>query len=66
LFYLVFGPINANAKMKMNPKPELDGSDFTIPKYSISIIMESLNLSKQMYFFQLISSNYLSIVLHLK
>lgn len=32
--------------MKMNPKPELDGSDFTIPKYSISIIMESLNISK--------------------
>lgn len=32
--------------MKMNPKPELDGSDFTIPKYAISIDMESLNLSK--------------------
>lgn len=45
-FYLVLGPINAKAKMKMNPKPELDGSDYTIPKYSIYIDMESLNISK--------------------
>lgn len=44
--FLVLGPINAKAKMKMNPKPELDGSNFTIPKYDISIDMESLNISK--------------------
>jgi len=42
----VLGPINAKAKMKMNPKPELDGSDYKIPKYSICIDMESLNISK--------------------
>lgn len=42
----MLGPINAKAKMKMNPKPELDGSDFTIPKYDININMESLNISK--------------------
>lgn len=42
----MLGPINAKAKMKMNPKPELDGSDYTIPKYDISINMESLNISK--------------------
>lgn len=45
-FILVLGPINAKAKMKMNPKPELDGSNYTIPKYSILIDMESLNISK--------------------
>ncbi|VVC40207.1 Hypothetical protein CINCED_3A023147 [Cinara cedri] len=47
----LLGPINAKAKMKMNPKPELDGSDFTIPKYDISIDMESLNIriSKTQY-----------------
>lgn len=42
----MLGPINAKAKMKMNPKPELDGSNYTIPKYSILIDMESLNISK--------------------
>lgn len=47
----LLGPINAKAKMKMNPKPELDGSDYTIPKYSIYIDMESLNIriSKTQY-----------------
>lgn len=42
----MLGPINAKAKMKMNPKPELDGSEYTVPKYSIYIDMESLNISK--------------------
>lgn len=36
--------------MKMNPKPELDGSNFTIPKYAINIDMESLNISKYIFF----------------
>lgn len=47
----LLGPINAKAKMKMNPKPELDGSNYTIPKYSILIDMESLNIriSKTQY-----------------
>lgn len=40
--------------MKMNPKPELDGSDFTIPKYAISIDMESLNISKYKVFLILV------------
>ncbi|XP_050421691.1 intermembrane lipid transfer protein Vps13-like isoform X3 [Adelges cooleyi] len=47
----LLGPINAKAKMQINPKPELDGSDFTIPKYSIGIDMDNLNLriSKTQY-----------------
>ncbi|KAG7307792.1 hypothetical protein JYU34_006387 [Plutella xylostella] len=47
----VLGPINATAKLKLNPKPENDTPKFSIPKVILSLHMERLlvNLSRDQY-----------------
>ncbi|KAL0832908.1 hypothetical protein ABMA28_001052, partial [Loxostege sticticalis] len=39
------GPINATAKLKLNPKPEGDTPKFSIPKVILSLHMEQLSVS---------------------
>ncbi|XP_075971796.1 vacuolar protein sorting 13C isoform X2 [Anticarsia gemmatalis] len=39
------GPINATAKLKLNPKPEADLPKFSIPKVILSLHMEQLSVS---------------------
>nr|XP_026496694.1 vacuolar protein sorting-associated protein 13 isoform X1 [Vanessa tameamea] len=39
------GPINATAKLKLNPKPEGDVPKFNIPKVILSLHMEQLSVS---------------------
>ncbi|CAH0407407.1 unnamed protein product [Chilo suppressalis] len=39
------GPINATAKLKLNPKPEGDTPKFSIPKVIFSLHMEQLSVS---------------------
>lgn len=48
---LVLGPINVKAKLKLNPKPETDGSNYTIPKVFLDLEMQKLRvgLSKKQY-----------------
>ncbi|XP_015115234.1 vacuolar protein sorting-associated protein 13 isoform X2 [Diachasma alloeum] len=48
--YLV-GPINVKAKLKLNPKPETDGSNYTIPKVWLDLEMQKLRigLTKRQY-----------------
>ncbi|XP_044002668.1 vacuolar protein sorting-associated protein 13 isoform X3 [Aphidius gifuensis] len=48
--YLV-GPINVKAKLKLNPKPETDGSNYTIPKIWLDLEMQKLRigLTKKQY-----------------
>ena len=41
----MLGPINLELKLKLNPKPESDGSKFTTPKITVSLVMEKLNVS---------------------
>ncbi|XP_028027252.1 vacuolar protein sorting-associated protein 13 isoform X3 [Bombyx mandarina] len=45
------GPINATAKLKLNPKPEGDTPKFSIPKVILDLHMEqlSVNLNKAQY-----------------
>lgn len=42
----VLGPINSSARLRINPKPELDGSDYTIPKMELTLELETLSVSK--------------------
>ena len=52
IFYvLVLGPINVKAKLKLNPKPETDGSNYTIPKVWLDLEMQKLRigLTKKQY-----------------
>nr|CAD7454577.1 unnamed protein product [Timema tahoe] len=48
--YMV-GPINSTAKLKLNPKPENDGSNFKIPKVQLNLDLETLaiGMSKLQY-----------------
>ncbi|XP_026322169.1 vacuolar protein sorting-associated protein 13 [Hyposmocoma kahamanoa] len=39
------GPINATAKLKLNPKPELDVPKFSIPKVILTLHMDQLSVS---------------------
>lgn len=41
----VLGPISATAKLKLNPKPEVDSPKFSIPKVILSLHMEQLSVS---------------------
>lgn len=45
MFLPALGPINASAKLKLNPKPEGDTPRFHIPKVIISLHMEQLSVS---------------------
>lgn len=42
----VFGPISATAQLQLNPKPEHDGSGFTIPKIQLDMNMDILAIGK--------------------
>ncbi|XP_047510768.1 vacuolar protein sorting-associated protein 13 isoform X2 [Pieris napi] len=50
-YLYALAPINATAKLKLNPKPEGDTPKFNIPKVILSLHMEQLgvNLSKAQY-----------------
>lgn len=43
--FLVFGPITINSKLRLNQKPESDGTNWQIPKIDLSINMEKLSLA---------------------
>ncbi|XP_011874480.1 PREDICTED: vacuolar protein sorting-associated protein 13C isoform X2 [Vollenhovia emeryi] len=47
----LLGPINVKAKLKLNPKPESDGSNYTIPKVWLDLEMQKLRigLTKRQY-----------------
>ncbi|XP_076380466.1 vacuolar protein sorting 13C isoform X3 [Megalopta genalis] len=50
-YQYLLGPINVNAKLKLNPKPETDGSNYTIPKVWVDLEMQKLRigLTKKQY-----------------
>ncbi|KAG7211251.1 hypothetical protein KM043_010561 [Ampulex compressa] len=50
-YQYLLGPINVNAKLKLNPKPEMDGSNYTIPKVWLDLEMQKLRigLTKHQY-----------------
>ncbi|XP_076681161.1 vacuolar protein sorting 13C isoform X2 [Andrena cerasifolii] len=50
-YQYLLGPINVNAKLKLNPKPETDGSNYTIPKVWLDLEMQKLRvgLAKRQY-----------------
>ncbi|XP_023933797.2 intermembrane lipid transfer protein Vps13 isoform X2 [Bicyclus anynana] len=50
-YHYALGPINATAKLKLNPKPEGDSVKFSIPKVILSLHMEQLfvSLTKSQY-----------------
>ncbi|GAB6032121.1 vacuolar protein sorting 13 [Chamberlinius hualienensis] len=41
----ILNPINPLAKLRLNPKPEVDGSDFTVPKVYILVDLQEITLS---------------------
>ncbi|XP_063230011.1 intermembrane lipid transfer protein Vps13 isoform X2 [Bacillus rossius redtenbacheri] len=43
-YVYMLGPINLSARLKLNPKPETDGSNFTIPKVHLTVSLENLNV----------------------
>ncbi|XP_022825403.1 vacuolar protein sorting-associated protein 13 isoform X2 [Spodoptera litura] len=44
-YHYALGPINATAKLKLNPKPEGDTPKFSSPKVILSLHMEQLSVS---------------------
>nr|XP_034187905.1 vacuolar protein sorting-associated protein 13 isoform X3 [Osmia lignaria] len=50
-YQYLLGPINVNAKLTLNPKPETDGSNYTIPKVWLDLEMQKLRvgLAKKQY-----------------
>lgn len=40
--FSVLGPINSTAQLQMNPKPENDGSNYSIPKILLNIVVQEL------------------------
>ncbi|KAI4483365.1 hypothetical protein M0802_013464 [Mischocyttarus mexicanus] len=44
-YLYLLGPINVNAKLKLNPKPETDGSNYTIPKIWLNLEMLKLRIA---------------------
>ncbi|XP_026298323.1 vacuolar protein sorting-associated protein 13 isoform X3 [Apis mellifera] len=50
-YQYLLGPINVNAKLKLNPKPETDGSNYKIPKVWLDMEMQKLRvgLAKKQY-----------------
>ncbi|XP_035721159.1 vacuolar protein sorting-associated protein 13-like isoform X2 [Vespa mandarinia] len=44
-YLYLLGPINVNAKLKLNPKPEADGSNYTIPKVWLNLEMLKLRIA---------------------
>ncbi|KFM65296.1 Vacuolar protein sorting-associated protein 13C, partial [Stegodyphus mimosarum] len=47
----MLGPINSKAQLRLNSKPELDGSGFKIPKVWLNVVMEEIavGLSRLQY-----------------
>ncbi|XP_023289292.1 vacuolar protein sorting-associated protein 13 isoform X2 [Orussus abietinus] len=43
-YQYLLGPINVKAKLKLNPKPETDGSNYTIPKVWLDLEMQWLRI----------------------
>lgn len=50
-YQYLLGPIAVKAKLKLNPKPEVDGSSYTIPKVWLDLEMQKLRigLTKSQY-----------------
>ncbi|XP_066591225.1 intermembrane lipid transfer protein Vps13 isoform X2 [Prorops nasuta] len=44
-YQYLLGPINEDAKLKLNPKPENDGSNYTIPKVWLDVDMQVLRIA---------------------
>lgn len=40
----MFGPISIDTRLKLNQKPEADGSNWSIPKIDLEIFMSTLSL----------------------
>ncbi|XP_077266001.1 vacuolar protein sorting 13C isoform X2 [Temnothorax americanus] len=50
-YQYLLGPINVKSKLRLNPKPESDGSTYTIPKVWLDLEMQKLRigLTKRQY-----------------
>ncbi|XP_025156985.1 vacuolar protein sorting-associated protein 13 isoform X1 [Harpegnathos saltator] len=50
-YQYLLGPINVKSKLRLNPKPESDGSNYTIPKVWLDLEMQRLRigLTKRQY-----------------
>ncbi|XP_011259018.1 vacuolar protein sorting-associated protein 13 isoform X2 [Camponotus floridanus] len=50
-YQYLLGPINVKSKLRLNPKPESDNSDYTIPKVWLDLEMQKLRigLTKRQY-----------------
>ncbi|XP_071648865.1 intermembrane lipid transfer protein Vps13 isoform X2 [Temnothorax longispinosus] len=50
-YQYLLGPINVKSKLRLNPKPESDGSNYTIPKVWLDLEMQKLRigLTKRQY-----------------
>ncbi|XP_026827312.1 vacuolar protein sorting-associated protein 13 isoform X2 [Ooceraea biroi] len=50
-YQYMLGPINIKSKLRLNPKPESDGSNYTIPKVWLDLEMQKLRigLTKRQY-----------------
>ncbi|XP_039312283.1 vacuolar protein sorting-associated protein 13 isoform X2 [Solenopsis invicta] len=50
-YQYLLGPINVKSKLRLNPKPESDGSNYTIPKMWLDLEMQKLRigLTKRQY-----------------
>ena len=40
----IAGPITACAKLRINTKPELDGSNYSVPKISLNLLVEEISM----------------------
>lgn len=47
-YQYLLGPINVKSKLRLNPKPESDGSNYTIPKVTHSFFHSVNHLSSQL------------------
>lgn len=44
------GPINSSARLRLNPKPEMDEPEFSIPKIHLNLDMEKLAIGELVEF----------------
>ncbi|KRX90575.1 Vacuolar protein sorting-associated protein 13A [Trichinella pseudospiralis] len=51
-FYYILAPISIGAYLKLNTKPETDGTNFSVPKFFVAIEMEQLTLNIHKYQYQ--------------
>ncbi|KRX48648.1 Vacuolar protein sorting-associated protein 13A [Trichinella murrelli] len=51
-FYYILAPISIGAYLKLNTKPEADGTNFSVPKFFVAIEIDELTLNIHKYQYQ--------------